>query len=604
MEKNIISNKISINDVIFFLGAGASVKAGLKTMVQLTDYFQDYWLKVRDPNPYHLKFVEELIKKIQDFRNYKVKNQLSNKETDNKVDIETLLETIERLEEYDDDIISAFVKNNNLIWKNKQIEILRKKELSKEIKKFIKTTFIDDMKSVDYLKPLINFNNIKPLNVFSTNYDLTIENLCSLYNFSYTDGFNQKWDKELFFNSKEHKDLNIFKLHGSVNWYGTKVGEYFSIPIKTKDMDIRSVSGYIGTPLILYPGNKFKYVEPILDILVILKDMLLKAKCCFIIGYSFRDDHIRKLFHYTARNNKQLIIFIVSPDAHNIYNEKLTYYLNEQTIDKEISPIPSDLEDRVILLPYKFEKILPNLRQYYENLEKGLRYDSLIYDSKEIGEPLNINQNPRHKNEIHIIDENSPISYEELLNITDIKKSLDYYSKCEYFKRCEEIIKDSEGWDKVLRDDLRFSLSLLLRFVLNYLGSNNQRYYSLFRNIIELKREKLIPETNSDSIYMYYKINESGNPLNSSDAQELFKELKQIIHQFVKKSNQNIFELEGLINSWLRILIKWQNNSIGLKWYKDNYIKTENQEHFSKLINKVNVNDINNFIIDNELYNS
>lgn len=84
---------INSSEITFFFGAGASVPAGLRTVVQLTDYFKDHWLKVKSPNLSYLEFVELIIKIIKNFRSNESQNIGSNEEY--KVDIESLLETIE-----------------------------------------------------------------------------------------------------------------------------------------------------------------------------------------------------------------------------------------------------------------------------------------------------------------------------------------------------------------------------------------------------------------------------------------------------------------------------------------------------------------------------
>src|SRR5215218_5199090 len=104
----------SYSPIIFFLGAGASVPAGLKTVVQLTDYFK-VWLKDNNPNSNYYSIIEKIIEKIKDFKNNDI-NEASETKDNYKVDIETLLETVERLEDYNKDIISVFVNDSNLIF--------------------------------------------------------------------------------------------------------------------------------------------------------------------------------------------------------------------------------------------------------------------------------------------------------------------------------------------------------------------------------------------------------------------------------------------------------------------------------------------------------
>ena len=53
------------------------------------------------------------------------------------------------------------------------------------------------MNDIDYFFHLRSFIGSKHLNIFSTNYDLTIEK-CFLKGISYTDGFGLYWNKDLF----------------------------------------------------------------------------------------------------------------------------------------------------------------------------------------------------------------------------------------------------------------------------------------------------------------------------------------------------------------------------------------------------------------------
>lgn len=86
-------------------------------------------------------------------------------------------------------------------------------------------------------------------------------------------------------------------------------------------------------PFILYPGKKLEYSESGIDTLVELKKQLRHIKHVFIIGYSFKDDHITRLFQYAAKRNRKLILFLVSPSAYQIYDKELKFYRDERFIE-------------------------------------------------------------------------------------------------------------------------------------------------------------------------------------------------------------------------------------------------------------------------------
>ena len=135
----------------------------------------------------------------------------------------------------------------------------------------------------------------KPLNIFSANYDVCIEHFCRLIRKEYVDGFNPKWNPDVVFNS-ENTDVRLYKLHDSVTWYRTEQGDYVSSNVLIKDMKVNLATGQEAIPFIVYPGKKLEYYEPIIDILVELKKQLKAVNYIFVVGYSFKDDHISILY--------------------------------------------------------------------------------------------------------------------------------------------------------------------------------------------------------------------------------------------------------------------------------------------------------------------
>ena len=165
--------------------------------------------------------------------------------------------------------------------------------LSEEVQKFIKIYFTQKEIKTEYLRPLLAFiKDCKPLDIFSTNYDVCIEQFCKLNNKECVNGFNPKWNPEVVFNNP-HMDVRLYKLHGSVTWYRTEQGEYESSNILIKDMKVELVTRQEAIPFIVYPGKKLQYNEPTTDILVELKRQLKDVKYVFVIGYSFNSKRDR-----------------------------------------------------------------------------------------------------------------------------------------------------------------------------------------------------------------------------------------------------------------------------------------------------------------------
>ena len=75
------------------------------------------------------------------------------------IDIELLLDTIERIEDRDHDLLSFFYKDKTLrLEKYSSYEsTYGKKGLSSELKRFIRQTFSETQLKTDYLEPLNSF---------------------------------------------------------------------------------------------------------------------------------------------------------------------------------------------------------------------------------------------------------------------------------------------------------------------------------------------------------------------------------------------------------------------------------------------------------------
>lgn len=69
-------------------------------------------------------------------------------------------------------------------------------------------------------RPLLNLSNSLVLHIFTTNYDTVVEDTCEKFRFRYDDGFigNKKY-QEFDHTSFLHSPIQLFKLHGSINWW-------------------------------------------------------------------------------------------------------------------------------------------------------------------------------------------------------------------------------------------------------------------------------------------------------------------------------------------------------------------------------------------------
>lgn len=140
-----------------------------------------------------------------------------------------------------------------------------------------------------------------PVEVFTTNYDLLLEQALEEQFVPFFDGFSGSRYPFFDIHSVERNDLppywtRLWKLHGSVNW--KVMGK--SVSRVTKDVT--------GSPELIYP-SKLKYDQsrkmPFLAMSDRLSNYLLNAHATLIIcGYSFSDEHINDTIINALKVNK------------------------------------------------------------------------------------------------------------------------------------------------------------------------------------------------------------------------------------------------------------------------------------------------------------
>lgn len=141
----------------------------------------------------------------------------------------------------------------------------------------------------------------KPVEVFTTNYDLLLEQALEEQFVPFFDGFSGSRYPFFDIHSVERNDLpsywtRLWKLHGSVNW--KVIGK--SVSRVTKDV--------AGSPELIYP-SKLKYDQsrkmPFLAMSDRLSGFLLKDHATLIVcGYSFSDEHINDTIINALKVNK------------------------------------------------------------------------------------------------------------------------------------------------------------------------------------------------------------------------------------------------------------------------------------------------------------
>jgi NAD-dependent SIR2 family protein deacetylase len=340
-----MGNTSAMSQVVFLLGAGASVKAGVPDTFRFVEEFRQSVVNNEDS-----KTIDKIIETLKAWHG-------------SDIDVELLLETLTKLDTKDQEPLLRFFTGGTFILSGYP----EKRPIIEDLKDFIKRkAIIESQEKIRYLEPLLGFvEEHKPLNIFSVNYDTCIEQFCNVHQLNYQDGFDVNWNPQVF--ERENVDIRLYKLHGSIIWYKSDRAGYIKLPVMTREASIELITGEKAESLMLYPMQKFDYAEPLLELLVRLRNVIQSCKVLIVVGYSFRDAHIKRVLLDVARKNTGLTLILVDPKASYIYLEKLKYY------DPSYSQIRSSLDGKVVCLPYKFEEVLPNLKDHYlSNLQSGL----------------------------------------------------------------------------------------------------------------------------------------------------------------------------------------------------------------------------------------
>ncbi|MDD5530465.1 MAG: SIR2 family protein [bacterium] len=444
------------NSIIFFLGAGASVKAGVPDTYTFTKQFRD-WLKTEDVQKWET--LEKIIEIVKKYRK------------EPEIDIELLLELLTKLTTKDQELLTKFYENGKFLLENYS----DKRPIILDLKKFIKLkTIVSSEEKVKYLQTLLDFDF--PLDIISVNYDTCIELLCNSYNVKYQDGFDTHWNPKVF---DENTDIRLYKLHGSVMWYKSDKGGYVKSSVMEKDIKSQLMTGETIENLMLYPAQKWEFIEePFFELLTRVKHLLESETLEFLVvaGYSFRDNPIRQMLWDVAAKNKNLKVILVAPNAYSIYLEKLRHYDNL---------IESSLKGRVICLPYIFEEILPHLRNYcLKDLKNAVNYMSFCQKGEKENDKniswiscLNSSLNAEYMEQAELILKEK-ISSADFDRTEDLSISL-------YFKiYLISLILQKEGWQEYY---MKF-FSLLKKIFIeriqirfnSYLGENDSMINMIF----------------------------------------------------------------------------------------------------------------------------
>jgi len=280
MEKEAIFKQLQSwtnNIPLIILGSGASVPFKLPSMWVLGDY----------------------IKKSISFTDPKDQSQFTEfiTEFDKTGDLETTLTKLQLRE----NVLSEIV--------NKTWELVNKADL--EAYEY----FINNSNDFPLSKLLEHFLDTagKKVSIITTNYDRLAEYASSLAKAVICTGYSQNpighFSSSIQSNNlaslKGYKgQVNIWKVHGSLDWFKSKEDENIQLPIRQN-----IPQNY--TPLIVTPGlSKYSetHNEPYRTIFTQADSEIEQANGFLCIGYGFNDIHVQPKLITQIKNNKPIIV--------------------------------------------------------------------------------------------------------------------------------------------------------------------------------------------------------------------------------------------------------------------------------------------------------
>ena len=272
--------------ILFFLGAGASAPIGIPTMRKFSKDFVEYGEKHEN---------RETI-------GYPIRDLIRVTET-KAWDLEQLLLLVREAKNINKDVAVSLLRkdlfrgnsqNKQRFDRLAQLVGHKFEELERLLLRYIRNKCLNPQmtKAREIYLKIFPLSKEYILEIFTTNYDPVLENICTDLGYDYSDGFHPdrsigafRWD-ERFLSSEK---INIYKIHGSVTWY--KKDKY----VLKFPADISKAPG-IKT-LMVYPTELKETLNPPFSHLHrSLEKILFESNFCVVVGHSFRDDYIRNLF--------------------------------------------------------------------------------------------------------------------------------------------------------------------------------------------------------------------------------------------------------------------------------------------------------------------
>lgn len=294
------------DSLLFLLGAGASVDAGIKHAKEMT---LDIEGKIRSD----LDF-----KEFNDLYNYLkssiiYQRGLEGAFEDRTATIEELLDVLSEINQKHQNKLYPFIGGWNIhLLKVAGEEFEKVGKLDKQIRaqlfQWINISNYDKARYFRGFKDLVADIG-SAVRVFTLNYDICVEKALAGTNFGIELGFNssREWEATKF-DSNENIDVGmyLYKLHGSIDWERDEANGNI---LKLCDNPQPNPELIFGT------AAKLSSIDPYLFYVHELRKYSLNEALRFIvvIGYSFSDEYVNGLIGQAVTRSDYLKVLVVAP---------------------------------------------------------------------------------------------------------------------------------------------------------------------------------------------------------------------------------------------------------------------------------------------------
>ncbi len=292
-------------------------------------------------------------------------------------DIEERMNVEETREAAQKDYYKLIKKSKSVLDESLEVSNSEKKILQKTKQNY--DTFLGFLADIISKRSLHIVN--KQVNIFTTNFDVFLEDSCERLGIPYNDGFNgqinpvfnvsnfnkiQKYKSLQFDNTSDIPLFNIIKLHGSLSWMAKSEKIIYSNGSHiADDLDSKTGNDFDAgyNRIAVINPNAEKHFETVLDTnyASMLRKFTLELEkensVLLIVGFSLTDKHIKNLLYGVMKSNPTLMViyfsfskydekidkheegknpnlYVISPEADFSF-EKSTKYLSEVFAPKE-----------------------------------------------------------------------------------------------------------------------------------------------------------------------------------------------------------------------------------------------------------------------------